>query len=294
MIKTIARAITPRWMWSRLRAWNMRRILDRFQPYVTEHSYAGVRLKVHIADPLAQGWYDQDWVMMPEVELLRQGRLRAGSRVFDMGAHQGVVAMILAHAVGPSGAVLAVEVLPHNARIGAINAQLNGLSNIHYEHAAISDRSGTVDVSLDLNAHVRHSATNITTIPVQAVTVDELSDRFGRPDVLFIDVEGFECHTLRGACANPGALSGLFHRSSHGLRPRNGRRRRADGVRFLRWPRLWLHGMDGAGPMPKAGGTCGRLPERPFLPCGAASARTRPIIAFRRRCCGQQRTARCY
>jgi hypothetical protein len=30
--------------------------------------------------------------------------------------------------------------------------------------------------------------------------VDELARQFGRPDVLFIDVEGFECEVLKGAC----------------------------------------------------------------------------------------------
>jgi FkbM family methyltransferase len=199
MIKELARALTPRWMWSRLRAWKMRRVLESFKPFVVEHSYGGIRLKVQISDPLGQGWYDHDWPSLPEIDPLRQGRLKAGARVFDIGAHQGVVAMLLANAVGPTGNVVAVEALAHNARVGAINAQLNGLANIHVEQAAISDRSGEIEVSIDLNAQVLNEGTTITTTMVRAVTVDELADRFGFPDVLFIDVEGFECHALRGA-----------------------------------------------------------------------------------------------
>lgn len=199
MIKTIARTLTPRWLWRRLRTSKMRRMLDRFEPFVAEHVYAGVPLKVNIADPLGQGWYDHDWAPMPEIDLLRQGRLQAGARVFDIGAHQGVVAMILAHAVGPNGAVVAIEALPHNARVGAVNVQLNGVTNVHYEQAAISDRAGAIDVSLDLNSQVLSSGTTIGTLRVRAMTIDELSERFGCPDVLFIDVEGFECHALRGA-----------------------------------------------------------------------------------------------
>jgi hypothetical protein len=34
---------------------------------------------------------------------------------------------------------------------------------------------------------------------VLGVTIDELAACHGRPDVLFIDVEGYECHALRGA-----------------------------------------------------------------------------------------------
>ena len=34
---------------------------------------------------------------------------------------------------------------------------------------------------------------------VRAVTIDDLSRQYGIPDVLFLDVEGFECHALHGA-----------------------------------------------------------------------------------------------
>ena len=36
-------------------------------------------------------------------------------------------------------------------------------------------------------------------VRVEAVTIDTLAARYGVPDVLFIDVEGFELHALRGA-----------------------------------------------------------------------------------------------
>jgi FkbM family methyltransferase len=199
VIKELARALTPRWIWSRLRAWKMRRILSAFQPYEVEHRYGSVRLKVRISDPLGRGWYDHDWNALPELEPLCQGRLQAGARVFDIGAHQGIVAMILAHVVGPKGEVVAVEPLPHNARVGAINAQRNGFANLRFEQAAISDKSGEIDLSQDLNAHVCNPASTITGTRVRAVTIDELSERFGEPDVLLIDVEGYECRALRGA-----------------------------------------------------------------------------------------------
>jgi FkbM family methyltransferase len=173
--------------------------LVRFRAYTAEHSYAGLRLKVHIGDPMARGWYDHDWPPQTEIELLREHGLRPGARVFDIGAHQGVVALLLAHRVGPSGEVLAVEALPHNARVCEINCTLNGARNIRTVHAAISDRPGTVQLALDFNAQVCHGESMTRTVPVPAVTVDELSRQHGMPDLLFIDVEGYECHALRGA-----------------------------------------------------------------------------------------------
>ena len=199
MLKALLRRAAPRWLWSRLRTWKMRRMLANFTPYTAEHTYAGVRLKVRIADTLAQGWYDHDWGPLPEIDLLRQGALHPGARVLDLGAHQGVVAMILAHHVGPSGQVVAVEALPHNARMAEVNRDLNGFGQIRVEAAAVSDQPGELEISTGLNGQVRNAATDIGTTRVPAVTVDGLAERHGPPDVLFIDVEGYECHALRGA-----------------------------------------------------------------------------------------------
>jgi FkbM family methyltransferase len=156
-------------------------------------------LRVRIADPLARGWYDHPWESMHDVELLRSAGLVPGARVFDLGAHQGVVAMILAHHVGPAGEVIAIEALPHNARMCAANRDLNGLRQIRVESMAIADRPGELEIAADLNAHVGTRTSTITTVRVPAITIDELADKYGPPDVLFIDVEGYECHALRGA-----------------------------------------------------------------------------------------------
>jgi FkbM family methyltransferase len=182
-----------------MRTWRMRRLLSRFQPYTLEKTYGSLRLRVHIADPLAQGWYGHDWDPLPEIDLLQSSGLSPGARVFDLGAHQGVVAMILANQVGPSGQVIAVEALPHNARVCRMNAALNRFLQIQTVAAAVADHVGEIDVCIDLNAQVRNAATNIATVRVPAVTVDDLAEQHGPPAVVFLDVEGYECHALRGA-----------------------------------------------------------------------------------------------
>ncbi|MSU36865.1 MAG: hypothetical protein EXS36_17560 [Pedosphaera sp.] len=72
---------------------------------VVSHTYAGIPLKVELADGMGEGWYDHDWETLPELDVLGRGRLKPGARVFDFGAHQGVVGMILGHRVGPRGQV---------------------------------------------------------------------------------------------------------------------------------------------------------------------------------------------
>src|SRR6516165_11386925 len=89
------------------------------QTHVRGHEFEG-----HIADPLARGWYDHDWDRLGEIDMLGANGLRGDCRVFDLGAHQNVVAMMWAKEVGPSGTVISVEASRHNVEVG----QRNGLS----------------------------------------------------------------------------------------------------------------------------------------------------------------------
>ena len=50
----------------------------------------------------------------PELSFLAQHRLRPGATVFDCGAHQCVIAMVMAKFVGATGKVIAVEASPLN------------------------------------------------------------------------------------------------------------------------------------------------------------------------------------
>ncbi len=198
-LKDIARRLTPRWLWKRLRSLRMRRMLREFSPFEVEHVYAGVPLRICIPDPLARGWYDHDWKPLQEIDLLRSATLIPGARVFDLGAHQGIVACVLATHVGPTGEVVAVEALAHNSRACEKNRSLNDLKQVRVVHTAVADVVGEIEICTDLNAQVKHAGTTTLTVRVPTTTVDVLADRFGPPDVLFIDVEGYECHALRGA-----------------------------------------------------------------------------------------------
>lgn len=181
-----------------MRTRRIRRYVQRFTPTTITHDYAGFRLTLHLGDPLAQGWYDRDWDQPAEVAELRNGRLRAGARVFEVGAHQGVVALILSRIVGEAGSVVAIEAEIHNARIAEQNAEMNRAENLTVIHAAAGATSGTLAFAESLNGyvatHARHGA-----VEVPAVALDDIVDRHGHPDVVLIDVEGYEAHVLDGA-----------------------------------------------------------------------------------------------
>ena len=173
------------------------RMVARFEPRTVEHEYAGQCLRVAVEDPVGEDWYDKDWPEPDEIAFLRAHGLGAGARVFDIGAHQGVVAMILARHVAP-GTVLAVEAVPHNVRVAERNLALNDIANVTIEHTAISDSDGELYIPGTLNAHVS-SANGAGLLAVPAVTIDTLAARHGAPDIVFVDVEGYELRALAGA-----------------------------------------------------------------------------------------------
>lgn len=83
-------------------------------------SYMGVELTLSIEDPLAQARYlDGANESYPEIVAARRRGLSPGATVFDLGAHQAVVALILPHIVGRTGKVVAGEAVRHNARVAA-------------------------------------------------------------------------------------------------------------------------------------------------------------------------------
>jgi FkbM family methyltransferase len=198
-IKEIARRSIPQPLWTMLRLARVWSSVRFFRERKVTHVYGGFPLSVWLTDPLAQGWYDADWKELPEIALLKTARLKNGARVFDLGAHQCVVAMMLSRIVGTEGQVVALEANPHNAEIGERNRVLNDIAQLKVVHGAAAKDPGTIDFGKGLNGAVVGNERDWGLQRVRAYSVDELARQFGRPDVLFIDVEGFECEVLKGA-----------------------------------------------------------------------------------------------
>jgi FkbM family methyltransferase len=162
--------------------------------------YGPFRLEIELADGLSEGWYDHDWEELPEFRLMSQHHpIGWGGRIFDLGAHQGVVAILLARYVGSKGEVIAVEASPHNAAAAQRNVELNDARNCTILNAAVAAQSGRVIFNEGLNGNVDDGEGEWGRIEVDAFSIDDLTIKFGQPDLLFIDIEGYECHALRGA-----------------------------------------------------------------------------------------------
>ncbi len=170
-----------------------------FPKHVVSHRYGPFEFSMNIHDRVAKEWYDKPWKLPPEIDFLSRGALAPGALVFDLGAHQCLIAMMLAKIVG-SGRVVAVEASSHNAAVAALNVKANRVSNVDIVHALISDKTGMDFASLSFNSSKAFpDRDGHDGEPVESLTVDDLSHAFGWPQVVYMDIEGFEIGALKGA-----------------------------------------------------------------------------------------------
>lgn len=125
--------------------------------------------------------------------------VRAGDRVWDIGAHKGYVALALARAVGREGHVLAFEPSYRNLELLHRHQAWNRPRNLEVMPVALSDAPGEAafgGTGSSITYRLGHGDEMVT-----VRTFAGLVEGGGRPvpDVVKIDVEGSEADVLRGA-----------------------------------------------------------------------------------------------
>jgi FkbM family methyltransferase len=171
---------------------------------VASHSYLGIDFTIALADSVSADWYDKDWLANKHTEFDHLKRLEIPDTglVFDVGAHQGVIAMILSRLLVPRGNVIAVELDEFNVRVIRRNLQLNNIKNVAPLHAGVSEKAGQIAYEALSNSYVLHPQTVLSKLAyntVPAISIDEMSRQYGRPDLIYIDIEGHEVAAMRGA-----------------------------------------------------------------------------------------------
>ncbi len=196
--KSFGRAILPSFVQRKLRTTLHKGRQARFGKRQTAVRYGEYELNLELVDEKGAQWYGGDHGLDPEIVLLRERRLKPGARVFDLGAHQGVVALVLGKIVGETGQVVAVEANPFDYEAAVNNRALNGCPQLVLRHAAVAEAAGTLEFSV--SGRVSSANDVLETVRVDAITIDQMAAEHGVPDVLFIDVDGSEGAALRGAC----------------------------------------------------------------------------------------------
>ena len=144
--------------------------------------------------------------------------VKPGSLVFDIGANRGDYTSAFLHL---GARVVAVEPTPH------LVEQLRRISSprLTVVPCAVGDQPGTLTLTLYADSHLNSllldwgetslpmiEATKVKagTVQVEVSTLNVLIERYGMPDFIKIDVEGYEPQVLGGLAAFPALLSFEF------------------------------------------------------------------------------------
>lgn len=182
-----------------LRLMKYRMDLATFPKKTVQHVYGGHALTMTISDRVAAEWYDKDWAMPPEIEFFSHGQIAKNGRIFDLGAHQCLIAMLLAREIVPEGEVIAIEANQHNAGVARDNIALNRVGNVDAIHALVSRISGRAHADFSFNSRVKQGFGALVGETIAGISIDDLSRQKGWPNLVYLDIEGFEIEALKGA-----------------------------------------------------------------------------------------------
>jgi FkbM family methyltransferase len=132
-----------------------------------------------------------------------QALVPSGSTVFDIGANTGRLTVSLANRVGHSGRVVAFEANPETADVLRDVVRLNNWENVRVENVAVGATEGTLSFlivegcSPAQRVFVEEQG---TPEQVRQVSIDDYVRATGLvPDVVKVDVEGYEFNVVKGA-----------------------------------------------------------------------------------------------
>jgi FkbM family methyltransferase len=191
--------ILPKKIIAQLRIFKQKLMLYLYDKKLVSNKYAGHSFDVVIADNVAEGWYGNGIRLLSDIDFLFKNMKRKGAKVFDLGAHQGVVAMIMAKEVGEEGKIIAIEGNSHNSDIARENLRINSIENVDFYNMAVAEQSGSVLFNKGLNGAVDDGTGEWGQQKIEAVSIDDMILRYGVPDIIYMDLEGYECKALRGA-----------------------------------------------------------------------------------------------
>jgi FkbM family methyltransferase len=190
----------------------LRRIRQRpVPPPILYNWMEALILELHLDNEFGRHLYMNGTIEPNELALI--GRvLEPGMTFIDVGANEGVFALLAARRVGDAGRVIAIE--PSRRELGRLrrNIALNGFANVRVIEAALAEVPGSLALHVADDEHAGHNTLGAFAYEsvhvarseaVPALTMDEVVAGVGggRADIVKMDIEGAELRALRGASA---------------------------------------------------------------------------------------------
>ena len=134
--------------------------------------------------------------------------LRENDIVYDLGAHQGYLALMASRMVGNRGRVYAFEPLPSNYNLLKTHIDINKVTNCVPIFGAVAEKQGVVSFSTSgedvANTYITSSplfSNSPASVEVPSFSLDALveSGTIAPPKFIKVDVEGAELDVLKGA-----------------------------------------------------------------------------------------------
>ena len=144
-----------------------------------------------------------DGIREPKSTKMVQRILRKGNVVVDIGANIGYYALMEARLVGKRGKVYAIEPSPSNLDSLKNNIKLNNYENIETYQIGIGDKEGIIKMYLspysNLNSLILlKNRKIIDIINIRVTTLDNFLKNKKYPDLIRMDVEGYEYRIIKG------------------------------------------------------------------------------------------------
>lgn len=124
--------------------------------------------------------------------------VKPGFTVYDIGANVGFHTLLLSHLVGPKGQVIAFEPNPRNRVSIQRQIEVNEVKNIRVMDCALADEDGEAFLNTSISSSQGFVADK-GQFGIVLRKLDSLELNLPAPNLLKIDVEGFEARVVRGA-----------------------------------------------------------------------------------------------
>lgn len=131
-----------------------------------------------------------------------KGIVTQGSVVIDAGANVGFYTRLFSKLIGAKGLVIAFE--PDAKNFEILKRRTDELINVKIVNAALSDKSGKIDLYVSKDLNVDHqtydSGENREKIQIDCYSLDYFCEKFGINTISFIkmDLQGYDAIALRG------------------------------------------------------------------------------------------------